>query len=762
MNRRKLIKVVAALAAVAAASLYYFVLAPLLIGPERVAAAFGDDLRAALGVAVRYEDARFTVWPRPAVRLRGASFTNAAGKELVRADEVRVGLSYPGFIILKPAVAALTFERPRADLAAGDLGFGGAGGAPAFRATVVVNDGFLKYAAGKKTGFVDGWRGKVRCRAEWGVELEIRGKMSAERLNFAGADDEGGGISVAAEGKIIYRPEPPGGRVTFDKLDLLFDKARLTAAGEIQTGPGEKDVDISLTGKDMAVSHVLPALAPRFEDVELEGTLDLNVRVKGEWGDGRKPDVRGELTLKKGALTPERGEGVSQVSAVVRFEGDKYVVENLRGQTERGGFKGFGKVSPEENWPYEFEIEGAVPLGAAAVVFGFPEGYRLVGPTQANLDLSGELGAPGRTSLDGSVELLGCQVRLKPFATPFREIKGTVYFEGYRAKTGKLKAELAGGALEIGGSWQGFDTPRLDFVVSGSDLDLDAALPERGKKGKEVEGAAADVGLPGKDITAKGSIRLKGCKLLGVRATKVDTDFEYGAGILNLQKLNFDAYDGDVRAEATVFPGARPKYTFSAAVRDARVGTYLTENKYLENVLTGKFSADVVFTAEGTRADDVKKTVGGKGSLELSGGRVAGLPLLVELKKWSRIDYFEPLQISKLWIMADARDGVIRSADFRLENPDMTAEAAGEVDLEKTLNVVVKTTFRKKAADAVAREGKALALVREKNGEAHFNFIVTGEAAKPAFQLDAASMLGAAGEAGPAETGATAEIGELF
>ena len=61
-----------------------------------------------------------------------------------------------------------------------------------------------------------------------------------------------------------------------------------------------------------------------------------------------------------------------------------------------------------------------------------------------------------------------------------------------------------------------------------------------------------------------------------------------------------------------------------------------------------------------------------------------------------------------------------------------------------------------------AREGRALALVRDEDGRAHFNFVVTGEAAKPAFQLDAGSMLGAAGEAPGGEPAETGDLGDLF
>jgi hypothetical protein len=750
MKKRKLFVFVLALTVVAAAVLYYAAVAPALVGKESVAEAFADGLKAGPGLDVRYADATFKLFPRPALELRDVTLIGRGGKEIIRADALRVGLSYVGFVTLKPSVATVAFVRPRADLAPGDVSLGEPGKAPPFRGTVTVTEGFVRYAGKTRTALMDGVNGRLRCKAAWGEELEVRGKLSADKLRFgAAAGEAAGGPAVAAEGKISYRPEAAGGRLFFDELDFLFGKARLRVGGEVQTGAGEKDVQLTLTGKRMALAQVLPALAPRFGDAELEGELDLSLAVKGKWGEGHRPDVRGKLEVKKGALRPEDGEGISGVAASVRFAGDKYVVENFRGRTRGGNVKGYGVVRPTNNWPFQLKLEGPVPLELAATALGIPDAYMLAGVAHFDLDVDGELSQAGRTSLEGTVRLSDCRARLKPFAVPFQGLSGTLYCDGYRIKTGKVEGRLAGGEFEIGGSWQGFDTPRVDFVAVADELDLDAALPTKEAKRRYAERGSAPLGLPGRDITANGRVRFKKFKLLSVRGSKLEADFEYGGGILNIKKLDFRAYDGKVRAQMTVYPGARPRYTCSAVIRGARVGVFLTENKYLENVLTGRFSADVTFSAEGTTYDDVKRTFGGKGSLELAGGRIAGLPLSDELAKWSRVDLYSPLQVSKLWAMCDARDGVVRTADLRVENPDMVIEAAGEATLEKKLNFAVRTEFNEKAAERLAREGKALALVRDEDGRGHFNFVVTGEAARPAFQLDAASMLGAAGEGAP-------------
>ncbi|NIT35531.1 MAG: hypothetical protein GTN49_03355 [candidate division Zixibacteria bacterium] len=764
MKKSKLVLFVLALAVVAAAVLYYAAVAPALVGGERVAGVFAGALRDGPGLDVRYADATFKLFPRPALELRDVTFIGRGGKEIIRADALRIGLSYVGFITLKPSVATVEFVRPRADLAPGDVSLGEAGKAPSFRGTVTITDGFVRYAGETRTALMDGVSGRLRCKAAWGEELEVRGKLNADKLRFAAAAGEAaGGMAVAAEGKLRYRPEAPGGRLFFDELDFLFGKARLSVGGELQTGAGEKEVELALTGKRMALGQVLPALAPRFGDAELEGELDLSLGVKGRWGEGRRPDVRGKLEVKKGALRPAEGEGISGVAASVRFAGDKYVVENVRGRTRGGSFKGHGVVRPADNWPYKLKLEGPVPLEVVATALGIPDAYMLAGAAQLDLDVDGELSNPGRTSLEGTIRLSDCRARLKPFAVPFQRLSGTLYCDGYRIKTGKVKGQLGGDEFEIGGSWQGFDTPRVDFVAVADELDLDAALPTAEVKRRFAERGSAPLGLPGRDITAKGRVRFKKFKLLSVRGSKLEADFEYGGGILNIKKLDFNAYDGKVRAQMTVYPGAHPRYTCSATIRGARVGVFLTENKYLENVVTGRFSADATFSAEGTAYDDVARTFGGKGSLELAGGRVAGLPLVDELAKWSRIDLFSPLQVSKLWAMCDARDGVVRTAELRVENPDMVVEAAGEATLGKKVNFAVRTKFNEKAAERLARAGKALALVRDEEGGGHFNFVVTGEAARPAFQLDAASMLGAAGEEAPrGEEEELVGTGDLF
>ncbi|MEE8640412.1 MAG: hypothetical protein V3T41_08380, partial [bacterium] len=235
MKKRRLIIFVIVLAVVALGVFYYAAVAPAVVGKERVAKAFAQVVKDGPGLDVKYAKARFKLFPRPAVTLGDVVFVNGAGKEVVRADEVSLGLSYVGFVALNPSVAVVAFVRPRVDLAPGDVAFGEAGKGSPFRGTVAVAEGFVRYAGKTRTVLVDGLSGRLRCRALWGEEFDVRGKLHADKFRFAaGAGEAGGGMAVAAEGGIRYRPEAPGGRVFFEELDFLFGKARLTVAGELQ------------------------------------------------------------------------------------------------------------------------------------------------------------------------------------------------------------------------------------------------------------------------------------------------------------------------------------------------------------------------------------------------------------------------------------------------------------------------------------------------------------------------------------------------
>lgn len=753
MKVKRKIFLFGALVVLGAAFLFYAAVAPAVVNEDKVAAAFAEDVEAALGLKLRHGGASFGLLPRPAVTLRRVVLFNPKGKDILRADYVKVGLSYVGFLTLRPAVATVECHRPRADFAAGDVSFGVSGRAkpPPFRGTVIVTDGFARWAGESRTVLLDAVNGRLRCRAAWGSELDVRGRLDVAKVIVGstgartGEENAPAATAVGMEGRILYRVQPDGWNFTLDGCSLLLGKARLAVAGDVKSVGSERELDITLKGKGVPLAQCAPALLPRLADAELGGEVDVDLAFKGPWREGSWPSVRGTLSLAKGEILPDEGEGVSALQGRVRFLGSEYVLEEVKFQSRRGGFRGHGRVTARDRWPFEFTADGECPLEVFALVFGLPEGYALAGPADWNLDVTGELSNPSALTLDGNIKLESCRLRLKPFASPFYDLSGTINCQSYKLTAGKIRGRFAGGEFEIGGTWQGFETPQVEFAAVADNLDIDGALMLGEKKRRRTEEVNAPPGLPGTDINVKGAIRLKRSTLLRVKVNELDSEFEYAGGILNFKKLDFGAYDGKVHSLATVYLTGKPRYTFSVTVRGVRLGVFLAENKWLENVVTGEFGADVVFSAEGTSFDDVKRTFGGKGSLELKAGRVAGLKLLTELAKWSRIDLYEPLQVKRLWATADAAAGVIRTTDLTVENADMTITAAGEVDLEKRLNFVVKTVFEKRATERLAREGKALALVRDEDGKGHFNFILTGDADRPAFQLDAASMLGAVG-----------------
>jgi hypothetical protein len=720
---------------------YYAVVPPLFVRGDAVADGLAKTFDESFDLRFRYEDVSFRRFLLPAVVLRGVVATNREGKHVLEAEEMTIDLAFSPYLTLKPRPSGFSFAGAYLDVGPGDVKLREGAAPERFRGTVNVKDSNAYIEGAERSVTMRDIDGRVRVESDWVASHSFRGKLRADSVFFGAGPEEGPGFALAAEGEVRYEKRDDGGLFTFDGLDVLLGESRLALDGTVETGPGPNDVDVAVAGKGMKLSHVVPALRPEMSEMDFGGTLDVDVTVSGQWGAGETPSVDGTLELSKCSIKPEDGEGVTSMAGRIAFNGNRAVVENVSGQTKGGAFNVKGAVDLTEGLPFEGTVDGALPLEVVAGVLGVDSNYLLGGRTVFDLDARGALTDPNAVGLDGTVELKGCRGRVKPFKIPFENLTGKIYFDGQKIKVGKVKGTLADGAFEIKGEWDGFSSPNVEFEAESDETDLDAALPDDEERAAMAGRSELPPGLPGGDVRLNGRVKFKECKLFGARASNLESEFNYSDSILNLTKLNFKAYEGEVRSEATIYLEPTPRYTFSVTVKNVRLGVYLTENEYLEDALTGRFSAVAVFTAEGTDAATVKRTFSGKGVLEYEKGRATNLKVLEELAKWSGVAYFDPLQVSSLDTMVSASGGVLETNDFTLKNPNLEARVTGSVNLNGDLNLRAAVTFEKRATDALITGGEAMSIVRGPDEKGRMNFVIEGTWDEPSFRLDTGSLM---------------------
>jgi hypothetical protein len=724
------------------ATAYYALVPPLFVRGDAVADELAKTFDKSFDLRLRYEDVSFRRFVRPGVVLRGVVATNRDGKHVLEAEELTVDLAFFPYLTMRPKPSGFSFVGAYLDAGPGDIKLREGAAPEPFRGTVRVKDSHAYIEGGERSMTIRDLDGRVRVESDWVANHSFRGELQADGVFFGGGAEEGPGFALAAEGEVRYaKSEEDGGVFTFDGLDVLLGDSRLALDGALETGTGPNDVDITIVGKGMKLNQVVPALRPEMSEMDFGGTVDVDVIISGQWGAGETPSVDGTLELSRCSIKPEDGEGISSMAGRVTFGGNRAVIENISGQTKGGGFNAKGGVDLTEGLPFEGTVEGALPLEVLAGVLGADANYLLGGRTVFDLDARGSLTDMSAGSFDGTIEMKGCRACVKPFKMPFENLTGKVFFDGQKIKIGKVKGTLGGDAFEIKGQWEGFTSPNVKFEAESDGIDLDAALPDEKERVSMAGRGEVPSGLPGDDLRLDGRVKFKECTLFGVKATKLESEFNYSDKILNLTKLNFKAYEGEVRSEATIYLERTPRYTFNVTARDVRLGVYLTDNELLEDALTGKVSADVVFTAEGTDPAVVKRTFGGKGVLEYEKGKVTNLKVLEGLAKWSGVAYFDPLQVSSMETMVNASGGVLDTNDFTLKNANLEARVTGTVNLNSDLNLRAAVTFEKRATDALVAGGEAISIVRGPDDRGRLNFIIEGTWDEPSFQLDTGSLM---------------------
>lgn len=743
LNKKKLL-IIAAIAVgglFALLALYYFTIPALLFDADKAAEKMSETLYNGLGLQLTYEKASFKAFPRPSVVLEKPVLKSKMGRLVFDAEKVELGNSYFSYLFLSPKLATVDIYKAALNLSEADIKQVDITKAEKVKASVYLHECDAMLRFGDRAVGLDKMNGRLKLRSDWGVEHSVFGKLSAERLYFSDeAEYAGPAVKLAAEGEVIYLVAEEGGNntVEFDGIKVLLGDAKLNVSGTTQVGEGAKEIDITLQGGDMALSQVVPALLPNLAEMDFDGAMDIDLTISGEWGGGERPSVDGELSIKDGSISIEDGDGISSMQGKVSFKDKIIDIQDISGVTAEGDFNVKGTVELGEGTPFELFLSGVYPLEIMAAILDIDPRYKVGGLARLDMDLAGDAIDPLGTSIEGSAELLGNSVRLKPFILPFNDLRGTVYFDGFKAKVGKMDGKLAGSHFQVGGELRGYKNPDITFTAVSDNIDFDAALPRDKKHLDKIRKRGdAPLGLDKRGLRIEGGLRFKRCKVLGIKAKDMKADFDFADNNLTFKSLQFKAYEGKATATGNVLLSSPPGYSFTGKIENMRIGVFLDENEYLEGGLTGKFSGDVAFAAQSLDEDIFNKTFNGRGVLKHNGGRATNIKVLEECAKWSHIDHFNPLQISELETLAVANGGFISTERMYIKNSDMELDVSGRVSLYEDIDLTVSVIFNREAAAEIGRDSKALTLIGDEDGRGRLNFKVKGTLDDPSFVLDA-------------------------
>ncbi|NDY42698.1 DUF748 domain-containing protein [Dissulfurirhabdus thermomarina] len=744
MKRWQKIAVAAAGTVLVLAAIFY-VLAKVLITPERVRAVVVPAAEKALHRKV--DLGRIEVQPFTGIVLERLTVHGLGGAPpFVAADRVVLRYRLWPLLVLKVVVDEARLERPRIRVvreAGGRFNFSDLAGPPA--------EAPAKAAAPEKGGGAPPIRLLVSRVSVTGGDVAFEDRAVAGKAPFRFHVAE---LSVEAEDITL------AGSFPF-RLSARVNGAPLTAEGRVSPAAGRVSAAVRLKGLDVTAfaPYYAAALPGRLRAARLD--LDLTADAGAETAASRgRVRVHG-LDLDLAALpeAPIRGAALTlDYDVNADLATGALVLGKNRLDANGIAVEVSGTVRDLAGTP-RLDLTAALPaLDLRAALKALPPalaapaaGLDPSGTVSARVHLAGPADRPLALAGDGNVTFTGVRVSaggLRP------GLDGALRLEGDRVHSRGLALDLekAGRAaldLEASGIFGRPVTARLDVTADRLDLDpllggagaaaAPAQAPEPARK--PAAAPAGEVGPFDIPATARGTVRVAEARLKGLAVTDFRLRWRLKKNVLTVEELAGRAAGGAFRGTAAVDLGRRG-LAWQARLALDRIQAEPVTAALLpaaRGTVFGTLTLDARLSGRGTRPEAVRRSLSGTGTVRLADGRLTGTGLVQGLADFVGIEDLRVLHFRKADGRFTVKDGKVR-LDARLGGGDVRLAPKGTVGLDGTLDLALGARLSPKLAARLDRKGGVTRYLADAEGWTLLPLRVRGTADRPRFALDAKAV----------------------
>lgn len=415
-----------------------------------------------------------------------------------------------------------------------------------------------------------------RIIAASGVKGRFRYGEGALTLRQVVAQVAGG--NIALEGAIIPGKGWPG-------------------AGPGPAGPGREvaqnlpAVRITAELKGVSAGEIAPFFVP--QAIALSGTLDGNLVVTGGGPDGARYSVAGSCRMAAGGVTSEKATfAFTSLEASFRAADGKIAFDRLVARGADGDIDARGTVSRAGEVNLRAMIKGA-SLAKLARLAGYDGASGIAG-------FAGTVSGRGRdVVIDGLADVekgAFAGMKFDVLTGRVRLSRSDVYLDGVSVRSGNASYLISGKA--------GLDAATgraIDLVVQLAGVPCQDVLSFVGAAGGfPLKGLlSGEVVVKGTSASpeARGSMKLSGAELSGVKLDRADMDFAFTGGTLHVERLEAKVGPAGVAASGMIGKDG---------VLDLSVDANDVDLAKLPVTIPGNLVSAGVATFEGKVAGDVK------------------------------------------------------------------------------------------------------------------------------------------------------------
>lgn len=441
------------------------------------------------------------------------------------------------------------------------------------------------------------------------------------------------------------------------------------------------------------IADLIPPLKKTLE--EKAATLSGQASITGRFGSASPLVFNTSLDLKNagvkwpGLLNKPAGENF-QASLSGRKADSGYALESLNLNFPGGALAGKGEISSQNN--INLSLSGSqIALDQLA---SWLEPVRSL-PLSGKMNLAGAL--RGNLNQSSNLEF---KIDNLAIANPDMDI-----------------------ALQ--GNVRNFSEPKIRFEAKGKKLDLDKLLASRPKSPQAAKPAAP---APGKQeesslkkIDVEGRLNYEQIITSGYQFSNVQTNITMKNGVLNLGDSRMGIFSGNVNGPVSLnLVPKEPTFNGKLNLDDIILPEALQKYTSLAKTLDGKVDGYFSFTGSGSAAEQITKTLNGKGQFSIKAGNIKTLDLVGKLVgDWANSEQFRNLlqkqMDEKSWSTLnqtryelatgnfEVADSEVRISDLVMSIPEGQVKGKGKFDFNYQTKFEGDLLMNEKTSNDIAK-----------------------------------------------------------
>lgn len=565
---------------------------------------------------------------------------------------------------------------------------------------------------------------------------------------------------------------------TIRKAVLGIEKMQIEAQGLIRAGKAPY-IDITYKGKNVDIASFLsliPGTRGFSKDYSSAGKFYAEGLVKGDMGKGQMPLIKADFGIDGGSVTYKpRKTTMRDVHVIGSFTSGKspsmddavLELKDIRGKINQSVITGWVKIAGFRLPEVWFTTQSDIRL--EDVTAFVPQDFVKDAQGSAAINLSyhskwGEGKSNRRyiegSEISGSATLSGTQFRLRDIRPMFRDVSGTLQFDGKNAKISQLKGTAGSSDFLVNGTCSGLmEYILLDNSILGITADFYASSVDLEEwMGISTNASIVATSPPAFKLPSRIRVNLNTeigrLKFRRFSAINITGIVGMHAQVLVADKISMTSCGGAIQLDGSLDCSNPDLYTVKCNALlgkiDVQQAFYQFEN-FRQKTLTdqhvrGKVDAQVQFSANLTPSLTIAEhSIVTSADIVVHKGELVGFQPLEKLSSFVKIDELRHVKFETLTNHIIIRDKKVIIPEMEVRSSALDLVISGEHHfnnrIEYHINLLLRDIlahkFKRNNSNRQAEFGD---IIQEENKGTRLFILMKGTADNPVITYDAGKV----------------------